>query len=49
MSRLHDAARTVARTTERHTLAAGATLPDLLAALGITAATDLTATRAARQ
>ena len=64
MSRLHDAARTEARTIgvsvilsaglrrllpgspdgpRRHTLAAGANLGDLLAALGITAATDLTA------
>jgi sulfur carrier protein ThiS len=64
MSRLHDAARTEARTIgvsvilsaglrrrlpgssdgpQRHTLAAGATLGDLLAALGITTATDLTA------
>jgi sulfur carrier protein ThiS len=64
MSRLHDAARTEARTIgvsvilsaglrrlkpgspdgpQRHTLADGATLGDLLAALGITAATDLTA------
>jgi sulfur carrier protein ThiS len=64
MSRLHDAARTEARTIDvsvilsaglrrllpgsldgprRHTLAAGATLGDLLAALGIGAATDLTA------
>ena len=63
MSRLHDEARTEARTIgvsvilsaglrrlqpgspdgpQRHTLAAGATLGDLLAALGITAATDLT-------
>jgi sulfur carrier protein ThiS len=64
MSRLHDAARTEARTIgvsvimsaglrrlkpgspdgpQRHTLAAGANLGDLLAALGITATTDLTA------
>ena len=64
MSRLHDAARTEARTIgvsvilsaglrrllpgsadgpQRHTLAAGATLADLLAAIGISAATDLTA------
>ncbi len=64
MSRLHDAARTEARTIgvsvilsaglrrllstsaegpQRHTLAAGATLADLLAAIGIEAATDLTA------
>ena len=64
MSRLHDAARTEARTIGvsvilsaglrrllpgspdgplRHTLADGANLGDLLAALGITAATDLTA------
>ena len=63
MSRLHDAARTEARTIgvsvilsaglrrlrpkspdgpQRRTLAAGATLGDLLAALGITARTDLT-------
>ena len=64
MSRLHDAARTEARTIgvsvilsaglrrllpksadgpQRHSLAAGATLGDLLAAIGIDAATDLTA------
>jgi sulfur carrier protein ThiS len=64
MSRLHDAARTEARTIgvtvilsaglrrlvprcpdgpQRHTLAAGATLGDLLAALGIPPSTDLTA------
>lgn len=64
MSRLHDAARTEARTIgvsvilsaglrrlrpkspdgpQRYTLAAGATLGDLLAAIGIDAATDLTA------
>ena len=64
MSRLHDAARTEARTIgvsvilsaglrrvlpgsadgpQRHTLAAGATLGDLLAVIGIGAATDLTA------
>jgi sulfur carrier protein ThiS len=64
MSRLHDAARTEARTIgvsvilsaglrrllprspdgpQRHTLAAGATLGDLIAAIGIDAATDLTA------
>jgi hypothetical protein len=64
MSRLHDAARTEARTIgvsvilsaglrrllpespdgpQRHTLAAGATLGDLIAAIGIPAATDLTA------
>jgi len=64
MSRLHDAARTEARTIgvsvilsaglrrllpgsadgpQRHTLAAGATLSDLLAAIGIGAAIDLTA------
>jgi sulfur carrier protein ThiS len=64
MSRLHDAARTEARTIgvsvilsaglrrllpksadgpQRHTLPAGATLGDLLAAVGIDAATDLTA------
>ena len=64
MSRLHDAARTEARTIgvsvilsaglrrrlpgssdgpQRHTLAAGATLGDLLDAIGIDAATDLTA------
>jgi sulfur carrier protein ThiS len=64
MSRLHDAARTDARTIavtvilsaglrrllarsadgpQRHTLAAGATLDDLLATLGIDAAIDLTA------
>ena len=64
MSRLHDAARTEARTIgvsvilsaglrrllpksadgpQRHTLAAGATLGDLLAVIGIDAATDLTA------
>ena len=64
MSRLHDAARTEARTIgvsvilsaglrrlkpgtpdgpQRHTLAAGATLGDLLAAIGISPATDLTA------
>ena len=64
MSRLHDAARTEARTIgvsvilsaglrrllpgtpdgpQRRTLAAGATLGDLLAVIGIDAATDLTA------
>ena len=64
MSRLHDAARTEARTIgvsvilsaglrrlrpkspdgpQRYTLAVGATLGDLLAAIGIDAATDLTA------
>ena len=64
MSRLHDAARTEARTIgvsvilsaglrrlrpkspdgpQRYTLAAGATLGDLLDAIGIDAATDLTA------
>ena len=64
MSRLHDAARTEARTIgvsvilsaglrrlvpgspdgpQQRTLAAGATLGDLLAAIGISAATDLTA------
>lgn len=64
MSRLHDAARTEARTIgvsvilsaglrrllpqspdgpQRHTLAAGATLADLLAVLGIAPSTDLTA------
>jgi sulfur carrier protein ThiS len=64
MSRLHDAARTEARTIgvsvilsaglrrllpkspegpQRHTLAAGATLGDLLAAVGIAPSTDLTA------
>lgn len=64
MSRLHDAARTEARTIgvsvilsaglrrllpksadgpQRHILAAGATLGDLLAAIGIDATTDLTA------
>ena len=64
MSRLHDAARTEARTIgvsvilsaglrrllpgnpdgpQRRTLAAGATLGDLLAAIGLDAATDLTA------
>ena len=64
MSRLHDAARTEARTIgvsvilsaglrrlvpgspdgpQQRTLAAGATLGDLLAGLGITTATDLTA------
>lgn len=64
MSRLHDAARTEARSIgvsvilsaglrrllptstegpQRHTLAAGATLGDLLAALGVDATIDLTA------
>ena len=64
MSRLHDAARTDARTVgvsvilsgglrrllpgssdgpQRHTLPPGATLGDLLAAIGIDAAIDLTA------
>jgi sulfur carrier protein ThiS len=64
MSRLHDAARTEARTIgvsvilsaglrrlqpgspdgpQRHTLAAGATVGDLLTAIGIAAGTDLTA------
>jgi molybdopterin converting factor small subunit len=64
MSRLHDAARTEARTigvsvilsaglrrllpqspegSQRHTLPAGAVLGDLLAAIGVDPATDLTA------
>jgi hypothetical protein len=64
MSRLHDAARTEARTIgvsvilsaglrrllpqspegpQRHTLPAGAILADLLAAIGVDPATDLTA------
>lgn len=64
MSRLHDAARTDARTIgvsvilsaglrrllppspegpQRHTLTAGAVLGDLLAAIGVDPATDLTA------